>query len=559
MKHKFITGLLLMAAMSLLITSIALAAQKGNNVNADMAAVCNLLKRGYTGSGSSPTLSPANSVGCKTGRYKVNEIITVTAHPANGWLVGSWSGTTNNASTNLTNTVKMPAGTSKVTVNYVAACYLLTLTHTGNGLNPVANPTASTGCASGKFHFGANITLTASPSTNWIVGNWSGTNNNASKSTTNTLTMPKSDHVAGVNYVEKCHTLTLTHSGNGANPGANPLSSSGCGAGQYITGEIIALTAVPDSNWSVGNWNGTDDDLNKTTSNQVTMPAKDHSVGVYYVENMASCYFLALIHAGNGSDPVPAPIKSTTCSANYYYTAGEAINFTANPTVGWSVKSWNGTSNDSSTSKTNSATMPASNHIVRVNYVSGIVTKNFRSQGLNDGFVRESSETSNKGGSYNSNGTVFNIGDNAMNRQFRVVLSFNTYRLPDNAVITSVTVKIMKQKQVGTDPFTTHKNLRIVIRKPYFGKAVTLAAHDFQALANKGAGPFINKNVAGWYSANLSKYAYPFINTTGITQLRLQFGLDDDNDHAADYLRFYSGNYSYVTYRPLLIVKYYLP
>lgn len=559
MKHKFIIGLLFMAALTLFITSIAQAEQKGKNVYVDQAPGCYLLKRGYTGSGSAPTLSPANSVGCKTGRYKVNEIITATAHPANGWHVGSWSGTTNNASTNLTNTVKMPAGLSKVTVNYVTPCYLLTLTHTGNGLNPAANPTASTGCASGKFHSGENITLTASPSINWIVGSWSGTNNNASKSSTNTVTMPNSDHVAGVNYVEKCHTLTLTHSGNGTNPGANPLSSSGCGAGQYITGEIIALTAVPDSNWSVGNWSGTDDDLNKTTSNQVTMPAKDHTVGVYYVQNMTSCYFLALIHVGNGSDPVPVPIKSTTCSANYYYAAGEAINFNASPAVGWRVKSWNGTSNDSSTSKTNSATMPASNHIVRVNYVSGIITKNFRSQGANDGFVRESIETSKKGGSYNPIGTVLYIGDDLLNRQFRTVLSFDTSRLPDNAIITSVTVKIMKQKQVGTNPFTTHKNLRIVIRKPYFGKAVTLAPHDFQALADKVAGWVINKNVAGWYSANLRNAAYPFINTMGITQLRLQFGLDDDNDHIADYLRFYSGNYSYITYRPLLIVKYYLP
>jgi len=453
----------------------------------------------------------------------------------------------------------MPAASSKVTVNYVAACYLLTLTHTGNGLNPVANPTGSTGCSSGKFHFGENITLTASPSTNWIVGNWSGTNNNASKSTTNTLTMPNSDHVVGVNYVEKCHTLTLTHAGNGTNPGANPLSSSGCGARQYITGELIALTAVPDSNWSVGNWSGSDDDLNKTTSNQVTMPSRDHTVGVNYVENMTSCYFLALIHVGNGSDPVPAPLKSTTCSANYYYAAGEAINFTASPAVGWSVKSWNGTSNDSSTSTTNSATMPASTHIVRVNYVSAIVTNNFRSQGANDGFVRESSETSKIGGYYNTNNTVFNIGDDAMNRQFKAVLSFDTSSLPDNAVITSVTVKIMKQNTVGTNPFTTHKPLLIVIRKPYFGKAVTLAAHDFQALANKGAGPFVNKNVAGWYSANLRNTAYPFINTTGTTQLRLRFYLDDDNDHVAYYLRFYSGNYSYASYRPLLIVKYYLP
>jgi hypothetical protein len=223
------------------------------------------------------------------------------------------------------------------------------------------------------------------------------------------------------------------------------------------------------------------------------------------------------------------------------------------------VKSWNGTSNDSSTSTTNSATIPASNHIVGVNYLSAIVTKNLRSQGANDGFVRESNETSNKGNFYNSITTVFNIGDDVLNRQFRAVLSFDTSSLPDNAVITSVTVKIMRQSMVGTNPFTTHKPLYIVIRKPYFGKGVTLAPHDFQALANKGVGLVVNKNVAGWYSANLRRTAFPFINLTGTTQLRLRFSMDDNNDNGADYLRFYSGNCSYSTYRPLLIVKYYLP
>jgi len=62
MKHKFIIGLLFMAVLTLLITSITLAEQKGENVNADKAPVCNLLRRGYTGSGSAPTLLPANSV-----------------------------------------------------------------------------------------------------------------------------------------------------------------------------------------------------------------------------------------------------------------------------------------------------------------------------------------------------------------------------------------------------------------------------------------------------------------------------------------------------------------
>ena len=40
---------------------------------------------------------------------------------------------------------------------------------------------------------------------------------------------------------------------------------------------------------------------------------------------------------------------------------------------------------------------------------------------------------------------------------------------------------------------------------------------------------------------------------------RASFIKDDNNDYAADYMMFYSGNYVYLTYRPILIIDYYIP
>ena len=51
------------------------------------------------------------------------------------------------------------------------------------------------------------------------------------------------------------------------------------------------------------------------------------------------------------------------------YTAGQAINLSAIPTSGWRVGNWQGTTNNASTANTNTATMPAAAHTVRVNYV----------------------------------------------------------------------------------------------------------------------------------------------------------------------------------------------
>ena len=57
---------------------------------------------------------------------------------------------------------------------------------------------------------------------------------------------------------------------------------------------------------------------------------------------------------------------------------------------------------------------------------------------------------------------------------------------------------------------------------------------------------------------NLKSTAYRYINRTGITQVRLRFQTDDDNDSAADFLRFYSGNATAAN-RPVLVIEYYVP
>ena len=183
----------------------------------------------------------------------------------------------------------------------------------------------------------------------------------------------------------------------------------------------------------------------------------------------------------------------------------------------------------------------------------------FRSAATYDGWVLETSETSNKGGKINAGDSVFRLGDNVSNKQFRAILHFNTSSLPDTAVITKVTLKIRKQQVVGTNPFNTHGDLRVSIRKPYFGSEKTLQSGDFQAGADKYfAGPFGATPVSKWYNAVLSSAGASFVNLSGTTQFRLYFATDDDNDGIADFVKFYSGNAS-ATNRPKLVVTYYVP
>ena len=336
-------------------------------------AGCYTLTRGHSGQGSDPTAAPASSTSCGAGQYVAGESITLTATPAAGWRVAGWGGTNNDASTNTTNTVTMPAANHTVSVTYEQipiTCYTLTRSHSGQGSDPTATPNKSTGCGAGQYVAGEAISLTAAPSAGWRVAGWGGTNNDGSTSTTNTVTMPAVNHSVSVIYDQQpivCYALTRTHSGSGGNPVADPALSPGCGTGQYVAGESIALTASPTAGWQVAGWDGTNDDAGTGTANTVTMPAANHTVSVSYEQAPITCYVLTRSHSGQGSDPTATPNKSTGCGAGQY-VAGEVISLTAGPANGWRVAGWDGTNNDSSTNLDNSITMPAAPHTITVVY-----------------------------------------------------------------------------------------------------------------------------------------------------------------------------------------------
>jgi hypothetical protein len=194
-----------------------------------------------------------------------------------------------------------------------------------------------------------------------------------------------------------------------------------------------------------------------------------------------------------------------------------------------------------------------------------LLNSTFKSSGSNDGWVLESSENSNRGGSTNSSAATFNLGDDKQDRQFRAILHFPTASLPDNAIVTQLILMIKNQGVVGTNPFITHQNINVDIRKGFFGSAGLFGTHsldstDFQAPASKSSvGTIYNNPVSGWYWTLLDSSANQFINLQGVTQFRLMFQLDDNDDMGADYLTFYSGNSSAQADRPQLQVEYYIP
>ncbi len=168
-------------------------------------------------------------------------------------------------------------------------CYALARSYIGNGSPPNVSPAQSTGC-SNPYTYVENevVSLEAVPAGGYTVGSWSGTDNDASTTLTNTVTMPAVDHEVKVTYVSgspTCYSLSLSHTpnGTGSDPSRDPANSTGCGAGTYVAGETINLTASPNIGYTVSGWTGTANNSSKDVTNSLTMPAADHSASVIYI------------------------------------------------------------------------------------------------------------------------------------------------------------------------------------------------------------------------------------------------------------------------------------
>ncbi len=179
-----------------------------------------------------------------------------------------------------------------------------------------------------------------------------------------------------------------------------------------------------------------------------------------------------------------------------------------------------------------------------------------------DGWVLESSETSNTGGTFNNSAVTIMLGDSAAKAQYRGILSFNTGVIPDTATITGVTLKVKQQSIVGTNPITALQGFIADIKNGYFGTVATLETGDFNSPPSGAYGPFSPASVSGVYSINLTN-GRNFVNklaTNGsLTQIRLRFKLDDNNDAAANVLFLHSGNAVAAANRPQLVITYIVP
>ena len=185
----------------------------------------------------------------------------------------------------------------------------------------------------------------------------------------------------------------------------------------------------------------------------------------------------------------------------------------------------------------------------------------FTSVAAQDGYVLESTETSNIGGSIDataSTTSALRVGDDNKDKQYKAAVSFDTSSIPDGATIVSATLRLRRGTLSGTNPFTTHGTCWADVQTGGFSGSTALQTGDFQAAAAAvQAASLTNAASNGtWSEGSLNAAGLAALDKTGTTQLRVYFNLDDNDDTSNDYIGYYSGDNGTSANRPQLVVTY---
>jgi len=302
----------------------------------------------------------------------------------------------------------------------------------------------------------------------------------------------------------------------------------------------VQLTATPNNSWSFANWSG---DLSSSANPASVTIHGNTTVTANYIQDG----YALVVTSVNGT------VSKSPDQAGYH--AGDVVHLTVTPNSGWSFVGWSG---DLSGSDNPASLTIHGNTTVTANYIHGLKFTSIASQ---DGFVFASSKTSNIGREIVSKSIYLLLGDDFIDTPIRAILSFSTGSLPNNAIVTGVTLKV-KQAAVYGDPMTSLKGIMVDVKRGFFGIAPLLESNDFQAVGSKSLGPFKPALENNWFSIDLTG-AYAYINklstSSGLTQIRLRFKLNHNNNNSMDSLYLFSANASSPGNRPQLIISYRVP
>ena len=289
--------------------------------------VANFAKTTYTltysvnGSGTVSPASPTN--------YFYDEGLEITATPALGWEFVNWTGigAGNLVDANSsTTTIDIPmAAHTDLVANFTLIDYTLTVTSAGGTGGTTDRVTVS---ASGPYHYGDVVTLTANPQAGETFAGWSA-NVVSTGATTGEVTMNSNQVVtATFDFIE--YTLTVTSAGGTGGATDRVVVSP---PGTYHYGDVVALTANPQVGETFANWSG--DLAGSTNPDTITINA-DKTVTANF-EKIPVTLTMQVDILDSGAFGTVTP---DTSGNPYSYLWGDTVSLSANPNTNSAFAGW---------------------------------------------------------------------------------------------------------------------------------------------------------------------------------------------------------------------------
>jgi hypothetical protein len=240
--------------------------------------------------------------------YLFDEIVTLTAIPAQGWLFNGWAG----ALAGNTSPIQLSMTSDKlVTAIFTQQQFSLSKSQQGGGTIQVTPDKATYG-------FGEEVTVTATPDAGWHFTGWSG--NLTGDDNPTTLLMISNRSIVA-EFSQTPLTLATNVTGNGS-INVNPQQEI------YSLGKEVELTAIPIPGWVFSHWSG---DLTGSKNPAKLTMNGNQSVVANFVEGA----FTLTINLSAGGTVARDPNKS-----NYLFN--EDVVLTALPKAGFAFVGWSG-------------------------------------------------------------------------------------------------------------------------------------------------------------------------------------------------------------------------
>jgi CSLREA domain-containing protein len=278
--------------------------------------------------GGSVSLNPQPN--CNSGtQYTEGTVVQLTATANTGYAFFNWSG--NASGTDNPVSVTMDAH-KVVTANFSDVCYTLTAATSpleGGGVITDPQPNCNGGT---QYREGTVVQLNATANTGYAFFNWSGDASGAANPVNVTMDSHKS---VTANFSDVCYTLTTVASPQESGS-VTPDSQPSCnGDTQYREGNVIQLTATPNSGYTFNSWT---DGVTDTANPVSVIMDGDKTVTANFD---LICFTLTLsvepVFGGSVSANPPPD-----CNNGTQYAQGAVVELTATPNTGYAFNSWTG-------------------------------------------------------------------------------------------------------------------------------------------------------------------------------------------------------------------------